>query len=189
MPFLSASIYMTLSRITRALDATDYSAIRIGWVSKIYIIIDIACVVLQVMGTVTMAYGGEGEQGKAVDLVAGGLIFQLVAFIIFMLLAWKIHFRLNREPTEISSQMHWRKYFWALYVTSMLVLVRNLVRVMEFLQGSDGTVASHEAYLYIFDAVPMFLVVAIMAAVYPGRLMKAARRKAIVDDDVPLVTK
>jgi hypothetical protein len=104
VPFLSASIYMTLSRMTRALEATEYSIVRIAWISKIYILIDIACVVLQVIGTVTMAYGGADQQQKAINLVAGGLAFQLVAFVVFVLLAMRIHWRLNQEPTSVSAR-------------------------------------------------------------------------------------
>jgi hypothetical protein len=176
VPFLSASVYMTLSRMTRALEATNLSIVRISWISKIYILIDIACVVLQVMGTVTMAYGGADEQQKAINLVAGGLAFQLVAFVVFVLLAMRIHWRLNQEPTNVSSRIRWRRYFWMLYVVSGLVLLRNLVRIVEFVQGIDGAVASHEAYLYIFDAVPMGLVVVLYTVLYPGQLMRSARR-------------
>lgn len=180
---------MTLSRITRALDAAEYSLIRITWVSKIYVLIDIGCFALQIIGTLTMAYGGAGEQQQAINLVAGGLIFQLVAFVVFMLLAMWIHRRLNLVPTSVSSHVRWRRYFWTLYGTSALILVRNLVRILEFLQGADGTVASHEAYLYVFDAAPMFLVVLALSLIYPGRLMKTSRRLALSDKDgtIPLV--
>lgn len=162
--------------MTRALEATKLSIVRISWISKIYILIDIACVVLQVIGTVTMAYGGADEQQKAINLVAGGLAFQLVAFVIFVLLAMRIHYRLNREPTNVSSRIRWRRYFWMLYIVSALVLVRNLVRIVEFVQGADGAVASHEVFLYVFDAVPMSVVVLLYTVFYPGQLMRAARR-------------
>ncbi|KZF22975.1 RTA1-domain-containing protein [Xylona heveae TC161] len=177
-PLLSASIYMTLSRLVRALDAVRYSLVRISWVSKIYILIDIACLVLQVMGTVTQAYGGAGEQQKAIKLITGGLVFQLIAFVVFILLALRVHFRLNREPTLISAhpRVQWRRSFWALYVCSTLVLVRNLVRILEFNQGSGGTIGSHEAFLYIFDACPMFAVVLLLAIIYPGFVTKTSRR-------------
>jgi hypothetical protein len=92
-----------------------------------------------------------------------------------VLLAMRIHFRLNQEPTNASSRIRWRRYFWMLYVVSALVLVRNLVRIVEFVQGSDGAVASHEAYLYIFDAVLMSLVVILYTVLYPGQLMRNAR--------------
>lgn len=183
---------MTLSRLVKALDATRYSLIRITWVSKIYILIDIACLVLQVMGTVTQAYGGADQQGTAIRLVAGGLVFQLVAFVVFMLLAAIVHRRLSKDPTEVSSRadVRWTKYFWALYAGSLLVLIRNLVRIVEYVQGADGAVASSEVYLYVFDALPMLAVVVLFTVLYPGRLIKRTKRapKASGDGlDMPLV--
>ncbi|KAK5166516.1 uncharacterized protein LTR77_008059 [Saxophila tyrrhenica] len=177
-PMLSASIYMTLPRITRALDAAEHSLIRLSWLSKIYILIDIACLVLQVIGTVAQAYGGSDKQQLAINLVAGGLIFQLVAFVVFMLLALRVHRRLINNPTHISAHLdvYWRMAFWSLYITSSLILLRNLVRIIEYVQGGDGYIITHEIFLYLFDAVPMFLVVLTLTVFYPGRLIKAARR-------------
>ena len=63
-----------------------------------------------------------------------------------------------------------------LYAVSGLVLLRNLVRIVEFVQGIDGAVASHEAFLYVFDAVPMFAVVSLYVVIYPGRMIKQTRR-------------
>lgn len=188
-PLLSASIYMSLPRLTRALHAEEYSSIRISWLSKIYILIDIACLVLQVLGTVMQAYGSKDQQGEAVHIIAGGLGFQLAAFVVFMLLAFQIHRRLNKDPTFVSSRLTWRPYFWILYATSALVLVRNLVRIVEFVQGGDGNIASHEAFLYVFEAWPMLMVVLGMAIFYPGRMLKNARQMSKVEDeDVVLVS-
>jgi len=169
---------MTLSRLVKALDASHLSLVRISWVSKIYILIDIACLVLQVMGTVTQAYGGADKQDTAVNLVVGGLTFQLIAFVFFMLLAWTVHRRLAKEGTDISSrpEIKWKKHFWVLYAASILVLVRNLVRIIEYKQGPEGNIMNSEVYLYVFDAVPMFAVVLLYAVIYPGRVIKQTRR-------------
>lgn len=185
---------MMLSRVTRALDAAEYSFVRIGWVSKIYVLIDIVCLVLQVMGTVTQAYGGADEQTKAIYLIAGGLIFQLVAFVLFVILALVIHRRLNASPTKISAfqDLRWQHYFWAIYITSALVVLRNLVRVIEFIQGADGQIMSNEAFLYVFDAAPMALVVLTFTILYPGRLIKktqAIRKSESRGSGVPLVSR
>lgn len=183
---------MTLSRLVKALDASRLSLVRISWVSKIYILIDIACLVLQVMGTVTQAYGGEDKQDTAINLVTGGLAFQLVAFVFFMLLALVVHRRLANNGTDVSMRpdIKWRQHFWTLYVASLLVLVRNLVRIIEYKQGPSGAIASSEAYLYIFDAVPMFAVVLLYTVIYPGRMIKRTRGTGKRDSngfEVPLV--
>jgi hypothetical protein len=169
---------MTLSRLVKALEASHHSLIRITWLSKIYILIDIACLVLQVMGTVTQAYGGAERQDTAINLVVGGLAFQLVAFVFFMLLAWIIHHRLARDGTDVSCRpdIHWKRHFWVLYAASLLILVRNLVRIVEYKQGAGGEIIGSEVYLYVFDAVPMGAVVLLYVVFYPGRMIKQTER-------------
>ena len=169
---------MSLSRITRALEAERHSLIRVGWISKIYILVDIICLALQVMGTVMQAYGDTGQKQNSIYYISGGLIFQLLMLIVFILLTSRIHHRLNLEPTSMSDDpsIRWRRVMWALYTASTLIFIRNLVRVLEFLQGIDSTIAKHEVYLYIFDASPMLIVVIILGAFHPGRLMRSARQ-------------
>ncbi|RMY78150.1 hypothetical protein D0863_00880 [Hortaea werneckii] len=157
VPLISAAVYMTLPRFNTSRSAPS-------WISKIYILIDIACLALQIMGTVTLAYGeGRKQQENAVYYIAGGLIIQLLAFLFFVFMAVRVEKGLKAEGVGVL-------YFWALYGVSALIILRNAIRVIEFLQGTDGTIASKEAYLYVFDAVPMFLVVLILAVLHPGRL-------------------
>ncbi|KAI6882092.1 hypothetical protein KC363_g4277 [Hortaea werneckii] len=180
VPLLSASVYMTLPRFVRALDAAEYVPMRTSWISKIYILIDIACFALQIMGTVTLAYGDGAQQENAVYYIAGGLIFQLLAFLFFIFMAVGVERGLKGEVVgkvvSCGLGKKWRKYFWVLYAVSALIILRNAVRIVEFLQGTDGTIASNEAYLYVFDAAPIFLVVLVLAVLHPGRLLKAANR-------------
>ena len=55
-----------------------------------------------------------------------------------------------------------------LYITSAAILVRNIVRVAEFIEGFEGYIILHEAFLYAFDALPMLIVMIILGAGYLG---------------------
>ncbi|KIW99503.1 uncharacterized protein Z518_11242 [Rhinocladiella mackenziei CBS 650.93] len=44
-PFLAATIYMTLGRIITALEAQRHALISTRWLTKIYVLIDIGCIV------------------------------------------------------------------------------------------------------------------------------------------------
>lgn len=44
-----------------------------------------------------------------------------------------------------------------LYFASLLIMIRSVFRVVEYIQGYDGYLLHHEVYLYIFDSVLMFL--------------------------------
>lgn len=58
-----------------------------------------------------------------------------------------------------------------LYGTSILIMVRSIFRVVEYLQGFDGFLLRHEAYLYVFDATLMFLVLVLLNLVHPSEVV------------------
>jgi hypothetical protein len=58
----------------------------------------------------------------------------------------------------------------ALYLGSFLIMVRSVFRAVEYLQGFDGYLLRHEAYLYIFDACLMFLVMVLFNWIHPGEI-------------------
>lgn len=57
---------------------------------------------------------------------------------------------------------------WMLYGASFLIMVRSVFRVVEYLQGIDGTLLHHEAYLYVLDALLMFVVMIVFNVVHPS---------------------
>lgn len=58
----------------------------------------------------------------------------------------------------------------SLYLVSILIFVRSIVRVIEYVQGNDGYIMSHEAFLYVFDATVMWLAMIIMNWVHPSEV-------------------
>jgi len=58
----------------------------------------------------------------------------------------------------------------------VLIVVRNTFRLIEFAAGHDNPLATHEAFLYVFDASLISLVVIALAIVHPGWLLKTIRR-------------
>lgn len=175
--WLCATIYMTLGRIIRILDAGKYSMIRITWLTKIYVLIDIIVFFTQIGGAGIQASGDPQAMAAGNKAILGGLIFQLFAFCFFILITWRVHMRLNREPTEISRSLNWKKYMHAVYATSVAIFVRSLVRAIEYAAGSGSVVAQHEAFIYIFDAFLMWFVMMVMLIVHPGQLIKTAMRR------------
>ena len=59
----------------------------------------------------------------------------------------------------------------SLYSASGLILLRNIVRVVEYVQVYDGYINHHEWFLYIFDATLMFGVMMLMKIIYTPSLL------------------
>ncbi|KAF2134063.1 RTA1 like protein, partial [Dothidotthia symphoricarpi CBS 119687] len=156
---LAAMIYMTPRRLIRALDAENHAIMSPRWTTKIYVLIDIASFACQMLGSAMQTSGDEDGVKTGNTVVIGGLAFQLVAFTFFILMTALFHHRLNQQPTATSLRTHvkWRRQVWLLYTVSMLVVVRCVFRLAEFVEGPEGKAYKTEAYLYVFDAVLMFL--------------------------------
>ncbi|KAM5343771.1 hypothetical protein ACJ41O_012308 [Fusarium nematophilum] len=57
-----------------------------------------------------------------------------------------------------------------LYITGILIWVRSLFRVIEFIQGNDGQLMRSEVNVFVFDGLLMFVVLAWMNWFHPGEI-------------------
>jgi hypothetical protein len=169
---------MALGHIIQSLSAEKHAITKPRWLTKLFVLVDVICFISQMAGAGVQVSTSAGLQKIGVKVVLGGLIFQVIAFAFFVYVAWKFHVRLNREPTMISRDpaVRWKRYMWALYAVSIAVLVRNIVRIVEYAQGGEGFIVTHEVMIYIFDAFLMFFVVLIFAVIHPGWLVRAVGR-------------
>lgn len=58
----------------------------------------------------------------------------------------------------------------ALYIVSALILVRSVFRAVEFLQGFEGYLIGHEIFIYVFDALLMFIAMLVMNWTHPSEI-------------------
>ncbi|PKS08367.1 hypothetical protein jhhlp_005311 [Lomentospora prolificans] len=174
-PLIAATIYMILGRILTALDAGHHSIISPRWMTKLYVLIDIGCLVTQLAGSVLPASGDPSAIKLSRSLIIGGLIVQFTALSIFILTSWHAQHRTKRDPTPVIARhpsINWQNHFRIVQVVTVLVIVRSVVRAVEFIQGDGGFVISHEVFVYLFDALFMFVVMAAFLVLHPGRLIR-----------------
>lgn len=115
---------------------------------------------------------GESLLKTGENIIIGGLFVQLTFFGFFVVVAGIFHRRMSLVPTARASDpaVRWEQYLLTLYVTSALVLVRSIFRVIEYLNGNDGVLLRSEVYLYIFDALLMVVVLVWMNWFHPSEL-------------------
>jgi hypothetical protein len=117
------------------------------------------------------------DVGKKV--VLAGLIFSLVVFAFFIWIAVTLHRRLQRSPTNLlimNPGLHWQRYMLALYVACFVLMVRNLVRTIQFGASKTPPINTKEVYIYVFDGFLMFFSMLVLIVYHPGLLIKKARR-------------
>ncbi|KAK4958262.1 hypothetical protein LTR10_004688 [Elasticomyces elasticus] len=185
--FLAASIYMELGRIVIMINGEKVLFIRRAWLTKIFVGGDVLSFLMQASGGGMMSGDSISSINTGQTLVVAGLFVQVVFFGLFLIAAGLFHFRILQMPTTKSYELAWwKKHMLSLYVVSGLIFVRSIVRVVEYLQGFDGYIMTHEAFIYVFDATLMIIAVVIMNVIHPGEVAKevrAAKSGRLVDKD------
>jgi hypothetical protein len=175
---------MSLGRLTGALGGH-----RSRWLSKLYVLLDFVVLISQLAGTVMPASGDAKLVAMAAKIILAGLIVQVLALGGFIAIAWKAYTGLRNGAVEVMG-VKWENYFRAVMVVTGLIVVRSLVRMVEYIQGSDGFVISHEIFIYLFDAPLMWLCMVVFVVLHPGRLIKITQRSGkegwSPDDRIPL---
>ncbi|SPO07481.1 related to RTM1 protein [Cephalotrichum gorgonifer] len=175
----SASIYMILGRIIILVDGGAYSLVNPRLITRIFVAGDILWLFLQ-SGSGGLIAGGRnvpimGRIGNG--LVIACLFAQTLWFFFFVAVAVVFHRRMLRAPTAASQEpnIRWEHYLHTLYAVGILVMVRSLFRAIEFIGGSGGTLMTSEVYLYVLDALLMFVAVALLHWRHPGEISVLAR--------------
>lgn len=125
-----------------------------------------------------MTSGSENTIKIGQWVIVAGLCVQLVFFGAFAIASLIFHIKIIRSPTiEGERSMNkrgsiwprdWRGLLFACYSASALILIRSVYRLVEFVQGNNGYIISHEVFLYVFDAAMMFSVMVVMNVFHPS---------------------
>ena len=121
-----------------------------------------------------MASGTLSAMTTGEHITIGGLAVQLVFFSIFIVASSIFHYRIRNNPTEKSLSRSrsttWELVMTGLYVASILILIRSIFRLIEYAQGNDGFIMVHEVFLYIFDALVMWIAMVVMNWIHPSEV-------------------
>lgn len=131
-----------------------------------------------------MASGNSDSVNKGESIIMGGLAVQLIFFFLFIVAGAVFHARVRKSPTAKCARYPWQKHMVSLYLVSVLIFVRCLVRLIEYGQGFDGYIISHEIYLFIFDALLMWLAMVVMNWVHPSEVAALIRGYGKMSDKV-----
>ncbi|PKY00602.1 RTA1-domain-containing protein [Aspergillus campestris IBT 28561] len=158
----AASIYMELGRIITLVRGEKLAIIRVNWMTKIFVAGDVLRA-----GIMVTDNRATGE-----NVIIGGLFVQIAFFGFFLISAALFQMRIGSHPTaeSVADYIPWRKHLFALHASSILILIRSIFRVVEYLQGSEGYLLSTEVFIYVFDGLLMFFVLVIFVVIHPSEV-------------------
>ncbi|CAH0045991.1 unnamed protein product [Clonostachys solani] len=174
----AASLYMTLSRVIRAVDGAHCSIIPPRWLTVIFVVGDCISFIVQATGAGLRIMAGQGKSDIDPNLgsyiIVGGLIFQIIVFGIFIFTGLRFHVLFQKDPAAIRAEsIPWQGILYMLFMTSAAVMMRNIFRVVEYAMGADGYLFTVEWGVYAFDASLMTITMALFWVWYPSQLKPA----------------
>ncbi|KAL2823809.1 RTA1 like protein-domain-containing protein [Aspergillus cavernicola] len=194
-PLYAASIYMVLGRLVTFLRAENLSVVSVRWMTKIFVTGDVIAFLMQAAGGGIMSSGTIESYDLGENITVGGLAVQLAFFSVFMVTCGIFHRRIRQNPTHEVSALsarlqerttwRWESILVGLYAASILILVRSIFRLIEYVQGNDGYLISHEVFMYVFDSALMFLAMAVMNLCHPSVVLVGLQKKREVEMSVP----
>ncbi|BAE61728.1 unnamed protein product [Aspergillus oryzae RIB40] len=163
----AATIYMVLGRVIIAVKGESRSLIPVRWLTKVFVTGDVLSFLIQGGAAGMMISSDLASIGN--KLVIFGLIVQVVFLGFFIISTMIFQARMYRNPTQETSSnvLRWKWHLNTLYLVSLLIMVRSLFRVVEYIMGNDGYLLQHEWPVYVFDATLMWIVMAIIAIRFP----------------------
>ncbi|KAL6948783.1 hypothetical protein ACO0QE_001256 [Hanseniaspora vineae] len=159
---MSATVYMMFHRMIEFLNCPENSGVGVfikdTVMVKLFVAGDVISFFLQAAGGGIMSQKNTLHTGEVIIII--GLFVQLVSFGIFVFVQLNFTLRYKKFSENyfyLQVDNKWKYLNYSLYSASIFILIRSVVRVAEFIQGFNGVISSHEYFLYIFDALAMFL--------------------------------
>ncbi|KAL4906983.1 hypothetical protein BDW74DRAFT_131154 [Aspergillus multicolor] len=196
----AASIYMVLGRLIEYLNAQEHSLVRVKWMTKIFVTGDVISFLMQCGGGGLMSGDNTSTRQTGETITIIGLAVQIVFFGFFLITSIVFHIRLNKTPTSKSLEMkstwrgnilarNWVTLLFTMYIVSILILVRSVFRMVEFIDGYGGYIMTHEVFIYIFDAVLMVIVMGVLNFWHPAFVLSDGKKGRLADggfEELPL---
>ncbi|KIP03970.1 hypothetical protein PHLGIDRAFT_129829 [Phlebiopsis gigantea 11061_1 CR5-6] len=179
-PFL-ASIFIIFTRVMDTL-GTEYSRLSPRWYAKIFISCDIIALVIQGLGGGIAASSStvSGEM-RGAHIMLAGIIFQLVAMLVFCFLAigYTLRFRKDRPVrAKVADSPYLRPWDKQLHLMAVglalstgFLLIRAIYRVAELGDGWEGVILRTEVYFDVFDGLMVAFAMLSLGIFNPGVLL------------------
>lgn len=176
----AATIYMIFGRLLHVMRCQSLMIISARYGTTFFVFGDVLSFFMQAGGGGLMTK--EKSRKTGTNLITAGLAVQIVFFAFFIVNELRFSLRVAEEcPFYRYISKRWKFLNYTLLIVSILIMIRSIVRLVEFAQGFDGFIISHEYFIYAFDAVPMLLVIIVFSigSYFGGLFMTIAECQSI----------
>ncbi|KAL2862485.1 RTA1 domain-containing protein [Aspergillus lucknowensis] len=192
--FFCAALYFLLGRIVVVYRGEDISRLRPRNYAIFFVSCDVIALILQsVGGALTSVAEDEASQSTGVNVMIAGLASQVAALTLFITLACEFAFRLRRRsqtgrPADaeerkdgfaaIREKRRWKVFLCAISLSTLVVYIRSIFRVVELNGGFDSELANDEVAFMVLEGAMISIMCICLTAMHPGiALQRRSRTK------------
>jgi hypothetical protein len=178
-PIFSAALFFVFARICYYVPAAaPISPYRIV---RTFISLDGLCEMLVGVGTSMFVNTKAPERQKiGQNILRAALILQVLLFVSFGY--FSIKFELNCRRLNLHGKF--KNSLITLYVCGSLIFIRCVFRLVEFFEGYQGHLITHEIYFYVLECTPMCANTLYMNAMHVSRWLPRKSTIYIAEDGV-----
>ncbi|OCL14872.1 RTA1 like protein [Glonium stellatum] len=173
--FVAAGNYLLIGRLIRAvLDRNQHRilGVKAECITRIFVGCDIVSFLIQASGSGIASSGNwEGNNAKiGTNVLIVGLSTQVLTFVFFLVIVWAFG-KNTKHYTKPDALKGWRKVLHGICISSALILIRCVYRVIEFACGIHGYPFTHEWIFYVFESLPMLPAISIFCFYHPAKYL------------------
>ncbi|KAF9103166.1 hypothetical protein BGX27_010699 [Mortierella sp. AM989] len=153
-------------------------------VGRTFIISDIIAFFVQISAGGMQAAAGDSDPNLAKigdNLFLAGVTVQGISYLLFTILFTVAFLRLIEDrkrnyPNQLEKgwtglDMQTLLVVGGLYLSSVFIIIRSVYRIVEFSQGYQGYLMTHEVFLFVLDAAPLVLAIGVWAFMWPSVML------------------
>ncbi|KAK9490407.1 RTA1 like protein-domain-containing protein [Lipomyces doorenjongii] len=173
--FLGAAVYLCLSRIV-VVYGENLSRFKPRTYTLVFIVCDVISLLLQASGGAIASGSGSNSVNTGKNLMLAGLIFQVVATLLFMTacaeFAWRVHQagldECDPNHVGLTNSRLFHVFLWGLAAAISCIFTRSVYRVAELSQGFHGSLANQEVTFMILEGAMIFIAAGSQTLLHPG---------------------
>ncbi|KAF4879086.1 Protein RTA1 [Colletotrichum siamense] len=180
--FVAAGNYLLIGRLIRnVLPPSRHRIFNIParLLTRIYVTFDVICLCVQSSGSsMASANSWVGPLSDiAMKILLAGLALQVLVFSTYICILLRYH-KLSRMMAVPEAPAGWFGVLKAVYISSFLILIRCVYRMIEFAEGPEGYSMTHEWMFWVFEGITMVVAIAVFCVWHPGkRLGRSGERE------------
>jgi RTA1 like protein len=194
--WINAFVYMVLGRMIHFYLAKDrVFGLRARRITLMFVLFDITAFLIQAAGgSLLNSQYPVNVQKIGMHTYMAGVGVQIAFICVFLVLAVQFQrlvkgedfyahldssrspspgMNTNGQPTKSVRQAY--RLLFVVYAALILIIFRNIYRLIEFSAGFESSITRHEWYTFVFDSMPMLLCLVIFNIFHPGYVLRGPR--------------